>query len=114
MQSCVWTRVRAILLALVFLGEIGGPALDELLYHSKPGADQSQIHWDRKNGCERHGDHCLLGSNISWPRVPPSRSVSLREVALDPDALLAEYGSVYLLLFPGIEARPRAPPYALA
>lgn len=114
MQRFGWTRVKAILLALVFLGEIGGPALDEILYHSKPGADQVETHWDAKNGCERHGDHCLLGSNISWPRVPPPRSISLREVALDPGTHVADYSSIFAPSFTRFEARPRAPPQSLA
>ncbi len=110
MQPCMWTRVRAILLALVFLGEIGGPALDELLYHSKPGTDQVQIHWDKKNGCERHGDHCLLGSGVALLRVPPSRTVRLEEVALDPKAGGVESAPSVPHSVPRLDARPRAPP----
>lgn len=114
MQRCVWTRVRAILLSLIFLGEAGGPALDEILYHSKPGADQVQTHWETTNGCQRHGDHCLLGSSSLLLRVPPSRSVSLREVALDPAAALIEYSPLLAPTYLGFEARPRAPPQSLA
>jgi hypothetical protein len=114
MQRCGWTRVKAILLALIFLGEMGGPALDEILYHSKPGADQLQTHWETRNGCQRHGDHCLLGSSITWPRVPPARAVSLREVALDPGTHVADSPSIVAPSFTGFEARPRAPPQSLA
>jgi hypothetical protein len=114
MRRSSWTRVKAILLALLFLGEMGGPALDEILYHSKPGADQVQDHWETKNGCQRHGDHCLLGSNALLLRVPPSRSVSLREVALDPTAALIAYSPLFAPTYSGFEARPRAPPHSLA
>ena len=85
-------RLYALLLAFVFVGGLGLPALDAVLFHGA-SAPAPGPHYDPAGGCGDHGERCTLATAFTATQLAPIRGTPalvsvapvLQRLALAPD-----------------------------
>ena len=114
MRRTLSARLLAILVAVLFIGGMGGASdLDALLFHSGT-APATGTHYEPAGATTHHADNCLLTLRVasgrgSFPLASPVRFEGLPQHATGPLPVV-----VPPTCHPGFHQDSRAPPAALA
>jgi hypothetical protein len=109
-------RLTGLVLAVLFLGAVGGAAdLDALLFHAGRARDPyTGVHYEPAGTANHHADHCLLTFRIhSGRRAAPLRFL-VRFEAIPQHATPARPAAAPHRFHPGRHQESRAPPASLA
>ncbi|MGH7518207.1 MAG: hypothetical protein ACREOC_12175 [Gemmatimonadales bacterium] len=106
-------RIRGLILAVVFVGGIGLPEVDGLLYHTHRQARPTS-HVDLPGGCGAHTERCAIAGAFPTPRLASLAPAGVRALdtacphEISAPALPPRSADTNLLQL------PRAPPAPLA
>jgi len=108
------TRLLAVLVAVLFIGGIGGASdLDALLFHGAgaPGAAAAHV---ESGGTTHHADNCLLTLRVASGRGSPALGSPVRFEGIPQHEAVLRRVSAPRSYHPGLHQDSRAPPAPLA
>ncbi len=115
MRLMMRSRAVAVLLALGFLGGMGGTSdLDALLFHrgARGPADATHVEAANASGC--HADNCMLALRLASSRVAPRLGLLIPFNAIPLYDAAATPASAPRAASTNRQQRPRAPPAPIA
>ena len=109
------TRILAVLVALLFLGGVGGASdVDALLFHGAGAPGAAAAHFESSGTTNHHADNCLLTFRVasgrgSLPLGSPVRFEGIPQHTAAPRPVATPRS-----FHPGLHQDSRAPPASLA
>ncbi len=109
------SRLAALVLAILFLGGVGGVAdVDALIYHAAAAhAVPNTAHYEPAGASNHHTDHCLLALRIGSGRRQLLLRLPVRFEGIPRRAATQWPAPIPRTFYPGLHQESRAPPLPL-
>jgi len=115
MRRTLSARLLAILVAVLFIGGVGGASdLDALLFHGREAHDAPAAAHVERGGTTHHADDCLLGFRLAGGRAAPPLGSPIRFEGIPQHAAAPRPTAAPQRFLPGLHQDSRAPPASLA